>query len=145
MRASLLFLALSFAIAAVGVGILSSARRDLWPTAGDLRSEGDLRPVKPTHDSPTPFRLGYDDVLNGRKPLTADERSAIRTTTELPRTACKSVEVVHGEAARRAHELTIDLFTTESGFGFVRMFAFTNSRGIATGAKEIDRVELVSL
>jgi hypothetical protein len=84
-------------------------------------------------------------VLNGSKPLTADERSAIRTTKEMPRTACTSVEVVHYEEAKRAHERTIDLFTTTSGFGFVRMLLVTNSRGIATGAKEIDRAELVSL
>jgi hypothetical protein len=55
------------------------------------------------------------------------------------------VEVVHSEAAKRAHELTIDLFTTASGFGLVRMLLVTNSRGIETGAKGIDRVELVSL
>jgi hypothetical protein len=139
MRANLLFLALLFAIAAIGVGLLYSARRDLWPAAGDLR------PVKPTHDSPTPFRLSYDDVLNGRKPLTEDEQSAIQTTKEMPRTACQSVAIVHDKEAKRAHELTIDLFTTASGFGFVRMRLVRNSRGIETGAKEIDRVELVSL
>src|SRR5262249_29201826 len=121
MRARLLFLALPFAIAAIGVGLLDSARRDLWPAAGSLQGERDLRPVKPTHDSPTPFRLGYDGVLNGSKPLTADERNAIRTTKEMPRTACQSVETVHDEAPKRAHQRTIDLFTTASGFGFVRM------------------------
>jgi hypothetical protein len=112
---------------------------------GDLRRAGDLRPVKPTHDSSTLFHRSYDGVFNGNKPLTADERNAIRMTKEMPRTACKSVEVVHYEAAKRAHERTIDLFTTASGFGFVRMFVFPNSRGIATGAKGIDRAELVSL
>jgi hypothetical protein len=144
MRATLLFLAILFAIvamAAIGVGLLDSVR----PAAGGLRSAGDLRPVKPTYDSPTPFRLSYDGVLNGSKPLTADERSAIRATKEMPRTACESVEIVHDEAAKRAHQRTIAWFTTASGFGFVRMFVFPNSRGIATPAKEIDRVELVSL
>ena len=132
MRAKLLFLALPFAIAAIGLGLRYGARRDLGP-------------VKPTNDSPTPFRLSYDGVLNGLKPLTEDERSAIQTTKEMPRTACKSVEIVHYEAANRAHNLTIDLFTTASGFGFVRMMVVTNSRGIETAAKGIDRVELVSL
>src|SRR5947209_1176535 len=130
MRAKLLFLALPFAVAVIGVGLLDSARRGLRPSAGDLRREGDLRPVRPTQDSPTPFRLGYDGVLKGSKPLTADERSAIRSTKEMPRTACKSVEVVHYEAAKRAHGRTIDLFTTASGFGLVRMLLVTNSRGI---------------
>lgn len=145
MRANLLLLALLFVIAAIGVGLLDTAWRDPPPAASDLRPAGDLRPVKPTHDSPTPLRLDYDGVFNGRKPLTADERSAIRATKEMPRTACKSVEVVHDEAANRAHQQTIHLFTTASGFGFVRMMVLTNSRGIETGAKEIDRVELVSL
>lgn len=112
---------------------------------GDLRNAGDLRPVKPAQDSPTLFHGSYDGVFNGNKPLTADERNAIRMTKEMPRTACKSVEVVHYEAAKLAHERTIDLFTTASGFGFVRMWVFPNSRGIATGAKGIDRAELVSL
>jgi hypothetical protein len=131
MRAGLLFLALLFTIAAIGAGL--------------LQREGDLRPVKPTPDSPTPFRRSYDGVLNGSKPLTEDERSAILATKEMPRTACKSVEVVHYEAANRAHERTIHHFTTASGFGAVRMMVFRNARGIETGAKEIDRVELVSL
>jgi hypothetical protein len=145
MRANLLFPALPVAIVAIGVGLCSSVWRDLWPAAGELRRPGDLRPVKPTHDSPTPFRLGYDGVLRGNKPLTAGERGAIRMTKEMPRTACRCVEVVHCEEAKRAHERTIDLFTTASGFGFVRMMVVTNSRGIATGAKGIDRAELVSL
>jgi hypothetical protein len=132
MRAGLLLLAILFTIAAIGVGYLDISRRD-------------LRPVQPTDDSSTPFRSSYDAVLNGRKPLTADERSAIRMTKEMPRTACNSVEVVHDEAAKRAHRHSIDLFTTASGFGFVRMQSIRNSRGIETGAKEIDRVELVSL
>jgi hypothetical protein len=132
MRANLLFLALPPAIAALGVGLWYSVRRD-------------LQPVKPTPDSPTPFRLSYDEVLNGRKPLTKDERSAIRATKEMPTTACKSVEIVYNEAAKHAHERTINVFTTASGFGFVRMRVFTNPRGIETGAKEIDRAELVSL
>jgi hypothetical protein len=132
MRASLLFLALPCAIAAIGIALRDSARRD-------------LRPVKPTPDPPTPFRLRYDGVLNGIKLLTADERNAIRTTKEMPRTACTSVEIVHDEPAKRAHRLTIDLFTTASGFGLVRMAVVMNSRGIATAAKGIDRVELVSL
>jgi hypothetical protein len=133
MRTTLLVLVLLLAIAAIGVGLLfDSAPRD-------------PRPVKPTYDSPTPFRLSYDGVLIGMKPLTADERSAIQTTKEMPRTACQSVETVHDEAATRAHKHTIDLFTTASGFGFVRMLVVRNSRGIETGAKEIDRVELVSL
>jgi hypothetical protein len=138
MRARLLFLALPFAIAviaaiaAIGIGLRDSAPRD-------------LRPVKPTPDSPTRFRLSYDGVLNGPKPLTADERSAILATKEMPRTACQSVAIVYDEAANRAHKQTIDLFTTASGFGFVRMALVRNARGIETGAREIDRVELVSL
>jgi hypothetical protein len=139
MRARYLLLALPFVIVGIGVGLLDGARRELRPAAGDLR------PVKPRYDAPTLFRLDYDRVFNGTGPLTADERSAIRTTKEMPRTACHSVEVVHDEAAQRAHQRTIDLFTTASGFGFVRMLVVTNARGIATGAKEIDRVELVSL
>jgi hypothetical protein len=149
MRATILFLllvlALLFAITAIGVGLRDNPWPDLWPAAGDLRSEGDLRPVKPAHDAPTPFRLDYDRVFNGIKPLTEDEQSAIQATQEMPRTACNSVAVVHSKEAKRAHELSIDWFTTTSGFGFVRMFVFTNPRGIATAAKEIDRVELVSL
>ena len=132
MRASLLFLALLFVIAAIWVGLRDSAPRD-------------LRPVKPTHDSPTLLRRSYDGVLNGHKPLTANERSAISATKEMPRTACQSVEIVHYEAARRAHEHSIHLFTTASGFGLFRMEIVTNSRGIKTAAKGIDRVELVSL
>src|SRR5262245_5091516 len=145
MRSSLLYLSLLLAIAAIGAGILYSARHDLWPSAGGLRSEGDLRPVKPTHDSPTPFRGSYDGVFNGREPLTEDQISAIQATKEMPRTACQSVEVVHHEAAKRAHEMTFHLFTTVSGFGLFRMQIFTNSRGVHTAAEGIDRVELVSL
>jgi hypothetical protein len=119
-------------MAAIGVSLLDSAPRD-------------LRPAKPAQDSPTAFRRSYEGVLNGSKPLTAEERSAIRATKEMPQTACQSVEIVYDEAAKRAHERTIDLFTTASGFGAVRMRVFTNSRGIMTAAEGIDRVELVSL
>src|SRR5262245_43157559 len=139
MRATLLFLALLFSVVVIGAGILYSARHDLWPSAGELRSEGDLRPAKPADDSRTQFHGSYDDVLNGFKPLTPDELDAIRATKEMPRTACNSVEVVHSEAAKRAHDRTIHWFTTSSGFGFYRMAVFTNPRGIATAAKEIDR------
>ncbi len=138
MRNSLLFLALLLAVAAGAVGLLISLRRDPWPA-------GDLRPVRPTFDSPTQLRSSYDGVFNGRKPLTEDEVSAIRATQEMPRTACNSVEAVRGEGAKWAHRLTVDLFTTESGFGLVRMRIFTNPRGHWTGAEGIDRVELVSL
>jgi hypothetical protein len=132
MRATLLFLALLFAIAAIWVGLRDSAPRY-------------LRPVKPTQDSPTLLRQHYDRVLNGHKRLTEDEQSAIRATKEMPRTACKSVEIVHYEAANRAHELTTELFANASGFGGFRMRIFRNSRGTATAAEGIDRVELVSL
>src|SRR5262245_54528430 len=132
MRSKLLFLALLFAIAALGLGLLGGVRRD-------------PRPVKPAPDSPTPLRLSYDAAFNGFKPLTEDERNVIRATKEMPRTACQSVEIVPYEAAKRAHDHTIHVFTNASGFGFFRMMVIRNSRGIETGAKEIDRVELVSL
>src|SRR5262245_41051118 len=141
MRTTLLFLAILLAIAAIaaiGFGLHDRAWRDVWSAAGGLRSSGDLRPVRPTNDSLTIFRLSYDGVLKGSKPLTEDERTANQSTPEMPRTACNSVEVVHHEPAKQAHERTIHLFTTASGFGFVRGAGLVAEKGI-------DRVELVSL
>ena len=145
MRYNLLFLALPFAIAAIGFGLCYRVPSDMPSAAPDASPESYLRPVRPTPDLPARFRLSYDSVLNGTEPLTAEERSAIRETKEMPPTACETVEIVDNEMAKHTHQSAINWFTAASGFGFMRMLAANNSRGIATGAKEIDRAELVSL
>jgi len=68
----------------------------------------------------------------------------------MPATACRSVEPVPKRIERISgpgwvHELTLNQFENESGFGFTRMLVFENKRGIAYSSKAIDRVELVSL
>jgi hypothetical protein len=145
MRNHSLFLMLPIALAAIAVSFCYSVRRDLPPEAASPSSGSVYQSEMSAPDSSTRLHIAYDGVLNGSKPLTAKERSAIATTAEMPATACESVEIVHNEIAKHAHRTTIDLFTTASGFGFVRMWVVRNSRGIQTGAREIDRAELVSL
>ena len=145
MRYLFLIAMLPFVVVVLGVGLYYNVRPDVRPAVTNLPYEHDLRPVMATPDLPTQFRFSYERVLNGSEPLTADERCAIVSTKEMPPTACESVEIVHSDTAKRAHQMAIASFTTASGFGFVRMMVVTNFRGIETGAKEIDRVELVSL
>jgi hypothetical protein len=145
MRYHHLLLALPFAIVVIGISLYYNVARNVPPGSANLSPEGVLSSVMQAPDSPTRLRLGYDYILEGSAPLTADERSTIATTQELPPSACESVENVHNENAKRAHQNTINLFTYASGFGIARMWVVRNSRGIQTGAREIDRAELVSL
>jgi hypothetical protein len=145
MKTTLVFLAFFVMILAVGYGLIDNSNRDLPLADSDRHNASDLQSVKLLHESHTSSQSRYDRVLNGYKPLTATEKHAIRTTPEMPRTDCKSVEVVHYDAAMYAHRRHIHAFENASGFGYYRMGSMTNERGIETGAKEIDRAELVSL
>lgn len=131
MKTTLVFLAFFLTILAVGYGLIDRADRHLPLADSDRQYASDLRPVIPMH--------------YGQTPLSAAELHAIQSTPDMPRTDCQSVEVVPYEAAKRAHRHQINVFTNASGFGMIRMFYVANSRGIQTGAAEIDRAELISL
>jgi hypothetical protein len=91
--------------------------------------------------------LTYDQVWRGwdnglQPPATATE--------PMPATACRSVEPAPKSAdyfygPHHVHDLAVSHFVWASGFGFVRMQTFTNSRGVSVGSRSIERVELVSL
>jgi hypothetical protein len=100
---------------------------------------------------PRPIRAEYAEIVAGIDPLWQSDILRIKNTKPMPPTDCKSVYMVAKDPERptegpwRAHELSIHLFTSQSGFGFWRMLHHTNSRGKTVGSSGIDRVELVSL
>jgi hypothetical protein len=68
----------------------------------------------------------------------------------MPPTSCRSVEPAPRPADKfsgphRVHDLTMSMFESASGFGFVRMAVYQNDRGVSVPSRVVDRVELVSL
>jgi hypothetical protein len=105
------------------------------------RAELSRRARRPDGDPKRKYALNYEGVLTGPKPKPAEAK---------PATACRSVEpLAKGidplSGPHRLHDLTVSWFETSSGFGFVRMLAFKNKRGVHLPSQDIDRVELVSL
>jgi len=103
------------------------------------------RPADPNRKHPG---LTYDAVLAGRDGNGRLPRA--RPAEPMPPTACRSVEPAPKGADAfsgpdRVHHLTVSWFETASGFGFMRMGAYRNDRGITVPSRAIDRVELVSL
>jgi hypothetical protein len=125
------------------------------PPANVREAERNRRARRPAGDPKRPHGLNYDGVWKG---LVAEWKDgAIEFTAPrakpaepMPPTSCRSVEPApkHTDwrsGPHRVHDLTVTWFETSSGFGFVRMFAFTNDRGVTVPSRVIDRVELVSL
>jgi len=122
----------------------SDIPEDVLATLSDARkAELTRRPRKPEGD-----REWYDRLLN--RSAGADTQGNPHPVAEMPATNCRSVEPIPRIAdkyspPRGAHALTVHMFETQSGFGFWRMRIISNQRGVHVAAKEIDRVELVSL
>jgi hypothetical protein len=109
------------------------------------RSRRAQRPADPDRRHPG---LTYDMVLEGWNHDGAPPRA--KPAEPMPPTSCRSVEPApkHRDnfaGPHRVHHLTVSLFETTSGFGFVRMAVAENGRGIRVASGVIDRVELVSL
>jgi hypothetical protein len=103
------------------------------------------RPADPNRKTPG---LSYDSILEGRNHDGTLSRP--KPAEPMPPTACRSVEPAPKHAANvsgpyRVHDLTVLMFESQSGFGFVRMFHYENERGVSVPSRAIDRVELVSL
>jgi hypothetical protein len=109
------------------------------------RSRRPQRPDDPKRKTPG---LSYDSILEGRNHDGTFARP--KPASPMPPTSCRSVELAPKHAANvsgpyRVHHLTISMFESQSGFGFVRMFYLENDRGVSVASRAIDRVELVSL
>ncbi len=116
------------------------------------------RAVRPAGDPKRKNGLNYDEVWNG-----GGTQLYPRSAEPLPPTYCRSIErapknangttgpydVHDGKLSLSGpfglHELTVNLFENNSGFGFWRMMVSTNDRGAEVASPAIDRVELVSL
>jgi hypothetical protein len=116
------------------------------PPAGIRKAERSRRAIRPASDSRRVDGLNYESVLNGRDGATSVPKHA----EPMPPTDCRSIESVPKSVGaisgpQNVHRSTVYLFEEQSGFGFHRMFWFTNDRGVAVASQDIDRVELVSL
>lgn len=103
------------------------------------------RPADPRRKTPG---LPYDWILEGRNQDGPLPRA--KPASPMPPTSCRSVEPAPKHAdnfsgPHRVHHLTVSMFESASGFGFVRMAVYKNERGNSVAARVIDRVELVSL
>ena len=115
----------------------------------DVRErERSRRAQRPAGDPGRPFGLTYDAAFEGRRPDGTIPRA--RPAEPMTPTSCRAVEPAPKHADRlsgphRVHDLTVSLFESSSGFGFVRMALAENGRGVEVASRVIDRVELVSL
>ncbi len=97
------------------------------------------------------YRADYDEIISRNNALLPGDAERVAKASWMPATVCRSVEPVLPDgrgpfsAARWAHELTIDWFISQAGFGSARMGLEDNERGITMANGWIDRVELVSL
>lgn len=96
-------------------------------------------------------RAEYSVIVSGDKPLAKDDILRIKNAKAMPPTDCSSIYLVHKNPEKlvkgpwSVHDSNVNLFVSQSGFGFFRMLVYENSRGQLVGAPGIDRVELVSL
>jgi hypothetical protein len=110
------------------------------------KAEQSRRAVRPAGDPNRGDGLKYERVLKGRKGGTLLPRPA----EPMPPTYCRSIERAPKNTSGATgpydvHRRTVHLFENKSGFGFTRMFWYTDDRGVDVASRDIDRVELVSL
>ncbi len=92
--------------------------------------------------------MNYEGVFKGW--AGKDKQPIPKPAEPMPPTMCCAVERAPKHAdpfsgPHRTHFLTVSLFESQSGFGFVRMMLSKNDRGILVASRVVDRVELVSL
>jgi len=118
------------------------------PPADVRELERSRRAVRPADPNRKRLGLPYDSVIEG---LNKNGPSPSPKPAEpMPPTSCRSVEPAPKPADKlsgphRVHDLTMSMFESASGFGFVRMAVYRNDRGTSVPSRVIDRVELVSL
>jgi cold shock CspA family protein len=110
------------------------------------KAEQSRRAVRPAGDPKRKNGLNYEGVLKGQEGGTSLPKPA----EPMPPTYCRSIERAPKNTNGTTgpydvHRGTVHFFEDLSGFGFLRMFFFTNDRGVYVASQEIDRVELVSL
>jgi hypothetical protein len=130
--------------------MVDSLHEPIGPTGvpADIReAERSRRAQRPADPNRKTSGLTYDVVWEGWD--NGSSRPA-KPAQPMPPTSCRSVEPVPKHASNvsgpyRVHDLTVSMFESASGFGFVRMAVYKNERGISVPARVIDRVELVGL
>lgn len=132
--------------------MVDSLREPIVPTEvpADIRAvERSRRAERPAGDPGRKFfGRDYDSILEGRNHDGTLPRA--KPAEPMPPTSCRSVEPAPRHAADvsgpyRVHDSAVSDFESSSGFGFVRMAIYENTRGVRVASRAIDRVELVSL